>query len=185
MLATKPEAGSQFPPILVKTLDNRETLLVDVNSDPANSNKNADWWKVVVVYRGQHCPICTNFLNALDSMYGRFQGIKVDIVAVSADSAVQLQENIDNDLQVSFPLFHSLQEADMKTLGLYISDPRSEAETDHAFAEPGLFVLNEKNQMQLIDIASGPFSRPNIDQLYEGLAYARENDYPIRGTHTN
>ena len=185
MVTNKPEAGSYFPSIHVKTLDNRDVLLTEPSSDPVLSDKAANHWTLIIVYRGQHCPICTNFLNALDTMSGRFLGIKVDIVAVSADSAEQLQANIDNDLQVTFPLLHGLQVDDMKRLGVYISDPMSNSETDHPFSEPALFVLNEKNQIQLIDIASGPWARPNIDQLFEGLTYARDNHYPIRGKHTD
>ncbi|GAB5381442.1 MAG: peroxiredoxin-like family protein [Aliiglaciecola sp.] len=184
MPTTKPTAGSQFPPVLVRTEDNREVMLVEVKSDPAESKRNSDEWTMVVVYRGQHCPLCTNFLNALETMSGSFMGIKVNIIAVSADSAEQLKKNKENDLVVSFPVFHSLQLDDMRNLGLYISKPRNENETDHPFAEPGLFVLNEKNQIQLVDISNGPVARPNIDQLYQGLKFVRENGYPIRGTFT-
>ncbi|WJG09671.1 redoxin domain-containing protein [Aliiglaciecola sp. LCG003] len=180
---SKPVAGSKFPPILVKTLEDTETLLVDVVYDPSEQSSKKGNWTMVVFYRGQHCPICRNFLNALDSLAGGFQGINVDIVAVSGDSKQQLEKNIEDDLDVSFPIYHSLQLAEMKNLGLYISEPVSDSETDHLFNEPALFVLNERNEIQLVDIASGPFSRPNLDQLLQGLTYARENDYPIRGTY--
>ncbi|MDG2609875.1 thioredoxin peroxidase, partial [Vibrio parahaemolyticus] len=67
----------------------------------------------------------------------------------------------------------------------YISEPRSEKETDHLFAEPGLFVVNSKGQVQLVDISNGPFARPDLEVLLSGLAFIRnpENDYPIRGTY--
>lgn len=182
MSATKPQAGSVFPPIKVRTLDDQDRILGEVGNDPAGKKRASDHWILIVIYRGQHCPICTNFLNALDSLYGRFLGIKVDVVAVSADSKAQLLKNIDDDLQVSFPVYHSLKLEDIETLGLYISEPMSDKETDHKFAEPALFVLNNKNQIQLVNISSGPFARPNLDQLFEGLAFARDNAYPIRGT---
>ncbi len=183
MMTLKPTAGADFPLIMVKTIDDRDVPLVDVNADAAAQKEDADSWTLVVIYRGQHCPICTNFLNALDTLYGRFLGIKTKVVAVSADSKAQLLKNMDNDLQVSFPVYYGLQLEDMKRLGVYISEPRDESETDHLFSEPALFVVNHKHQIQLVDIASGPFARPNLDQLLEGLSFARDNRYPIRGTH--
>lgn len=53
----------------------------------------------------------------------------------------------------------------MQTLGLYISNPRSAQETEHPFAEPGLFVVNEKGQVQVVDISNGPFVRPELGVL--------------------
>ena len=74
----------------------------------------------------------------------------------------------------------------MKSLGLYISNPRSEAETDRPFSEPGLFVINASNQVQLIDISNAPFVRPELNAIINGLAFIRnpDNQYPIRGTLT-
>ena len=72
----------------------------------------------------------------------------------------------------------------MKQLGLYISIPRSEKETDHNFAEPGMFIVNQDGNIQVVDISNNPFVRPEIDTLLSGLQWIRnpENNYPIRGT---
>jgi len=51
-----------------------------------------------------------------------------------------------------------------KKLGLYISKPRSDKETDHNFAEPALFVVNEKNDIHIAEIANAPFVRPDCAQ---------------------
>lgn len=73
----------------------------------------------------------------------------------------------------------------MQELGLYISVPRSEKETDHPFAEPGLFVVNDKNEVQVVDISNASFARPELETLVSGLRFIRdpENNYPIRGTY--
>ena len=75
----------------------------------------------------------------------------------------------------------------MEMLGLYISAPRSAAETDRPFSEPGLFVINSDNRVQLIDISNGPFARPELAALVNGLAFIKnpENNYPIRGTYSS
>jgi peroxiredoxin len=169
-------AGSLFPSIMVKGLDGVEVELGKI-SDKAD-------WRMVVVYRGKHCPLCTKYLNLLETYKDRIAKNGVEIVAVSADSKAQLEAHLD-DLQVSFPFYYGLTIEQMKSLGLYLSNPRSEKETDHVFSEPGLFVINEKNQIQLVDISNGPFARPEIGVLAGGLEFikAPENDYPIRGTH--
>ena len=73
----------------------------------------------------------------------------------------------------------------MQALGLYISVPRSEQETDHLFPEPGLFVINADGELQVVDISNNPFVRPEIEALVSGLEWIRrpDNNYPIRGTH--
>ncbi len=141
-------------------------------------------WQMVVVYRGRHCPLCTKYLNQLESFKQRFFENKVDLIAVSADSAAQLESHMEK-LNISFPIYHSLSQEDMQKLGLYISIPRSEQETDHNFAEPGLFVVNEQGQLHVVDISNNPFVRPELAPLASGLEWIRnpENNYPIRGTY--
>ena len=72
----------------------------------------------------------------------------------------------------------------MQTLGLYVSVPRSPQETDHNFAEAGLFVTNADGQLQVVDLSNNPFARPDLDVFVSGLEWIRspENNYPIRGT---
>lgn len=169
-------AGSLFPSLMVKGLDG-------VDIELGKISEKADW-RMVVVYRGKHCPLCTKYLNLLETFKEKIEANGVEIVAVSADSKTQLEAHL-NDLDISFPIYYGLTIEQMQTLGLYISNPRSEKETDHPFSEPGLFVINEKNQVQVLDISNGPLARPEIGILAGGLEFikAPENDYPIRGTY--
>ncbi|CAN6960684.1 Thioredoxin peroxidase [Psychrobacter okhotskensis] len=170
----KLRAGSQFPDIQVPMLDGEMKTL----GKPENGHD----WKLVVVYRGKHCPICTKYLNQLETVKSSFADAGVDIIAVSGDSKQQLEAHLE-ELDISFPIAYSLTVEQMNTLGLYISDPRSEKETDHPFAEPGVFVINAKEEIQIIDISNAPFARPELEALANGLSFVRKNDYPIRGTH--
>ncbi len=170
----KLRAGSQFPDIQVPMLDGEMKTL----GKPENGHD----WKLVVVYRGKHCPICTKYLNQLETVKSSFADASVDIIAVSGDSKQQLEAHLE-ELDISFPIAYSLTVEQMNTLGLYISDPRSEKETDHPFAEPGVFVINAKEEIQIIDISNAPFARPELEALANGLSFVRKNDYPIRGTH--
>ena len=176
MPSFKITAGSQFPNIELPSIDGDTVSL----REPLNG---ADW-KLIVIYRGVHCPMCTNYLNKIEKYKANFAKLGVDIVATSCDNEVQAAAHMEK-LRVSFPVTYGLTIEQMKELGLYISHPRSAQETDHPFAEPGLFVINEKGQVQVVDISNGPFARPEIDVLLGGLGFIRnpDNNYPIRGTY--
>ncbi|OUR95417.1 thioredoxin peroxidase [Halobacteriovorax marinus] len=140
-------------------------------------------WQMIVVYRGQFCPICKGYLKSLEEMKNKFYELNVDIVVVSADSkgsATKFKE----ENQLTFPVAHDLHLEQMKELGLYISSPRSIKESDHPFSEPALFVVNKERKVQVIDISNAPFTRPDLNSLVSGLAYIRNPkvNYPIRGT---
>jgi len=175
MQSMKIKAGAGFPEIVVSAL-NGETEDIGLPKGEAD-------WKLVIVYRGRHCPLCTKYLNALEGYRQRLQDIGIDLGAVSGDSQAQLESHLEK-LEVSFPLYHGLTTDQMQSLGVYISIPRSEQETDHPFAEPGLFVINAERQVQVVDISNNPFVRPELESLVSGLEWIRnpDNNYPIRGT---
>jgi len=172
----KLHAGSGFPELTA-------TLLSGEQIELGKPQHGADW-QLVVVYRGHHCPLCTKYLNQLEGYKPDLLAMGVDVVAVSGDSKEQLRSHLIQ-LEVSFPLAYRLTLEQMQTLGLYISDPRSPQETDHAFAEPGLFVVNSQGNIQVIDISNNPFVRPELQALVNGLAWIRnpDNNYPVRGMH--
>ena len=116
MNTKKLHAGAVFALLPVTNLDG-ETI------DISKPTGGADW-KMVVVYRGRHCPLCTKFLNNLASYRQRLLDIGTDIAAVSADSKAQLREH-QTRLDVNFSLFYGLTLEQMENLGLYIWVTRS------------------------------------------------------------
>lgn len=176
MNTSKLHAGTGFPALDVH---DRDGAIVDIGKPTGDAD-----WQMVVVYRGRHCPLCTKYLSKLAGYRQRLLDIGVDIAAVSADSKEQLEEHL-TQLDVNFPVFHGLTLEQMQGLGLYISVPRSEKETDHDFAEPGLFVINADGRLQVVDVSNNPFARPDLEVLVSGLEWIRApgNNYPIRGTY--
>jgi len=168
--------GSIFPNVSA-TLESGEEVVL-------GKPKNGADWQLVVVYRGVHCPLCTRYLNQLAQFKDALLDTGVDIVAVSGDSKAQLAHH-KTQLNVNFPVAYGLSEIQMTELGLFISSPRSEQETDHRFAEPGLFVVNAQGTIHVIDISNNPFVRPELQALVDGLGWIRNpaNNYPIRGMH--
>lgn len=168
--------GSRFPKINCPVLNSNEVELGRVQQDAA--------WQIVVVYRGQHCPMCTQYLNQLEEIKQSLQDIGVSLIAVSADSEAQLLAHKEK-LSVSYPIAFELKPEQMNALGLYVSQPRNAQETDHLFAEPAVYVVNEHGTVQVVDISNNPFVRPDLSTLLRGITWIKnpDNNYPIRGMH--
>ena len=83
-----------------------------------------------------------------------------------------------------FPVGYDLSVDQMRTLGLYISEPRSPQETDRPFPEPALFITNPEGKLQIVDVSNAPFARPELNAVLSGLKFVQEKHYPIRGTLT-
>lgn len=139
-----------------------------------------DGWSMLVVYRGVHCPLCKRYLSGLKDLKAEYDAAGIAIAAVSADSEDQARA-FNDELDLNFDLGYGLTKDQMAALGVYVSDPRSEQETNHQFPEPGLFVVNPAGRAQIIDISNAPFSRPDLGSILNGIKFVKEKDYPIRG----
>ena len=138
-------------------------------------------WQALFVIRGQHCPICKAYLGEIEKRRAAFAELGLSLAAVSADSEEQTRLTTEA-ARPGFPLLYGMDETTMHALGLYVSEPRSDQETDHRFPEPALFVVNPEGALQLVDVANAPFLRPDLDRLLGGLRFVMEKGYPIRGT---
>ncbi|AOT07877.1 redoxin domain-containing protein [Pseudoalteromonas luteoviolacea] len=172
----KLHAGSTFPKKTATLKSGEEVVL--------GAPRAGFDWQLIVVYRGKHCPLCTKYLNQLQNHIESLAKIGVDVIAISGDSKEQLITHT-SQLNTEFDIAYGMTLEQMKEFGLYISDPRSDLETDHPFAEPGLFVVNEQGNIQVIDISNNPFVRPELEALVSGLTWIKDpdNNYPIRGMH--
>lgn len=137
-------------------------------------------WRLVVIYRGKHCPLCTRYLARMDAMQTAFAAAGLTVWAVSADPIERATAQAAKQ-GWTLSILAGLSEEEMRTLGLYISSPRSAAETDRNFAEPGTFVINPDGKVQIIDVSNAPFARPDPDSLLAGIAFVMAKHYPVRG----
>lgn len=175
MYTQKLAAGELFP-----TFD---IPLIGGGSLQAGEARGSNDWQMILVYRGKHCPLCTRYLSELEQLLADLESLGIDVVALSSDPEEKAIQHMA-EINPGFDVGHSLTIEQMQALGLYISDPRSSQETDRPFAEPGLFVVNDLGNLQIIDISNAPFIRPNLQSLVNGLKFIRnpEHNYPIRGT---
>lgn len=163
-------------------IENVEATLMSGESVFVNKPLVEGNWVALFIYRGNHCPLCLNFLSELEEYKSKLNDLNIEVIAVSGDNVNQASETISH-INITYPIAYGLREDQMKKLGLYISVPRSSSETDHNFSEPGMLIINEYGQLHLIDISNSPFSRPNIEILVNGLEWIKNpsNNYPIRG----
>jgi peroxiredoxin len=136
---------------------------------------------LLVVYRGKHCGRCKKYLAILDKMAGDWEAAGFEIVVVSADPEEKAQADI-NEFGWGFDLGYDLSEAQMRALGLYISDPLSPEETDRRFAEPGVFCIRPDGIIQVVCISNGPAARPELAELLDGMKFNIAHNRPARGT---
>lgn len=168
--ATKLTAGARFPDISVPRLGGGTI-----------APGSMEGWRLLVVYRGRHCPLCKPYLSGLERLTEEFAQADVAVMAASADTAEKAAADVA-EFGWRFPLGHDLSVPQMRELGLYISTPRSVQETDRPFAEPGLFLINPEGTLQVTDISNAPWARPDLAAIARGARRIQEVGYPIRGT---
>jgi len=162
--------GQPFQPITLSRLDGDTYTFGDAGS-----------WEALFIYRGKHCPRCREYLGKIQSHLEAFNSLGISVAAASGDSEIQARVTMDA-VKPNFPLLFGLPESEMHRLGLYVSAPRSENETDHNFPEPALFVVNPDRELHIVDIANAPFVRPDLEALIDGIGFIMERRYPVRGT---
>ncbi|MDI5891701.1 peroxiredoxin-like family protein [Halomonas rhizosphaerae] len=161
-----------FPDIYLQTLSGEALVL----GRPPEGK-----WRMLVVYRGLHCPICKKYLSQINEMKADFDEMNVQVVAVSTDpeeKAKTFAAELDLDFEVAYGL--GIDQA--RNLGLYISTPMDRTETDKPFTEPALFFLRPDGGLHFVEISSAPFCRPDLEMIKKGIGVIQEKDYPPRGT---
>jgi len=149
------------------------------------SQRQAERFIMINVYRGLHCPICSKYLGELNRLADEFSSRGVDTLVVSndpQDRAARAKEEWGLDkLTVGYGL--SLEDA--RRWNLYISSTNGVTsmgvEEPREFAEPGLFIMKPDRTLYFISIQSMPFARPAWRQVLSAMDFVVQNDYPARG----
>jgi peroxiredoxin len=171
MPTPKPTPGSVLAPMSFPNVDGGKITV----------GGTRDNWTLLVVYRGKHCPRCKKYLNILNGMKGDWEAAGFDIAVVSADPLEKAQAD-KAEFGWDFDLGYGLSEDQMATLGVYVTEPLSPAETDRRFAEPGTFVIRPDGSQIIVAISNGPAVRPELAELLDGMIFNKNNDRPPRGT---
>tara|TARA_B100001146_G_C16160161_1_gene425281 strand:- start:634 stop:1152 length:519 start_codon:yes stop_codon:yes gene_type:complete len=148
------------------------------------SEQSPENFTMLVFYRGKHCPICKKYLTELGSKLSNFTDKGINVFAVSMDSAERAAVSHEEWDTGDLPLAHSMSEEKAREWGLYISQKREGSEEPDMFSEPGLFVVKPGGTLHFAVVQSAPFTRPDLDDLLEGLEFTMDEGYPTRGTLT-
>ena len=166
----KPTAGAELPALAWPLVGGGSHELASTGGG----------WRLLVVYRGKHCPLCKKYLATLNQMLDQFASSGIEVAVVSADPRDKAESEAAEE-HWRFPVAYDMTVPQMRDLGLYISGPRSDQETDRPFAEPAVFAINPEGKLQVVDVSNAPFARPDLVSLLAGLKFIQEKNYPIRG----
>lgn len=166
----KPAVGTPIP----------EMSFAKLGGGSATIGGTRDRYMMLMIYRGKHCPRCKKYLNQLDAMSDAWAEAGIDVVVVSADPEAKAAADLA-EFGWGFPLCYDLSEAQMRALGLYVTDPLSPEETDRRFAEPAVFGIKPDGEVQLVCLSNGPAARPDLVELLDGMTFNIKNDRPTRG----
>lgn len=136
---------------------------------------------VIVVYRGYHCPICKGFLAELNRLVPDFTAAGAGLIAVSMDPAERAAKAVAEWGLDKLTVGYGLTEDQARAWNLYLTDAIKDTETP-VFAEPGLFLVDARGKLYLINIASMPFARPDVASLPAKITAVMGSGYPARGT---
>lgn len=170
-MSTQAKIDAPFPEISLQTISGKALML----GQPPQGQ-----WQMLVMYRGLHCPICKKYLAQLNDVKADFDKLNMQIVAVSTDPEEKAQK-FASELGLDFEVAYGLSIDQARDLGLYISTPLDDAETDKPFAEPGLFFIRPDGGLHFAEISSAPFCRPDLELLKKGIGFIQDNGYPPRG----
>ncbi|MEM8751064.1 MAG: redoxin domain-containing protein [Pseudomonadota bacterium] len=171
MTTARPDVGAQIGVFSFPSVQGGETVTIGAPKDR---------WTMLIVYRGKHCPRCKRYLNKLNDALESWTDV-MDVLVVSADTKEKALADRE-EFGWNFDLCYGLTEAQMRSLGLYVSEPLSDAETTGLFAEPGTFAIRPDGSLMLVDISNGPAARPDLEELLDGMKFNIDNDRPVRGT---
>lgn len=169
--SSKLTAGAYFP----------ELSFQKVGGGELSVGGQRDRWTLLVVYRGLHCGRCKKYLGKLETQQSAWRDAGFEIVVVSADSQEKAQTDV-KEQGWSFDVGYGLSETQMGLLGLYVSEPLSDKETDRRFAEPGVFCVRPDGVTQVISISNAPAGRTDLEELLDGMIFTIERGRPPRGT---
>ena len=136
-------------------------------------------WRLVVVYRGLHCPLCKKQLSEISGKLDKFKALETSVVAVSMDTEERANKAHQDWELDALPIGYELSSDLIDHLGLYVSKAIKDEEPDE-FTEPGLFLFKGET-LHAAWVQSLPMARPEINALLSGIEFLQEKDYPARG----
>jgi len=167
----RPTPKHTAPDLKFPLLDGNQWVLAD---------QNPDNFTLVVFYRGLHCPLCKKYLQQLQELLPEFEQRGVNVVAVSMDSEKRARLSRQKWELSNLTLGYGLSEKSARDWTLYLSTGVKDGEPSE-FSEPGLFLIDNSNQIYYSAINSNPWGRPYLPSFVKAVDYIVQSGYPARG----
>ncbi|ARN71156.1 alkyl hydroperoxide reductase [Nonlabens tegetincola] len=168
---SRPTPKSKAPELRFSLLDGNQWNLADQN--PEN-------FTLLVFYRGLHCPLCKKYLQQLQELLPQFEQRGVNVVAVSMDTEKRALLSQQKWELSNLTLGYGLSEKSARNWALYLSASVKDGEPSQ-FSEPGLFLIDSKNEVYYSAINSNPWGRPYLPSFVKAVDYIVQSGYPARG----
>ena len=144
------------------------------------ADQNPDNFTLVVFYRGLHCPLCKKYLQQLQELLPEFEQRGVNVLAVSMDTEKRARLSRQKWELSNLTLGYGLSEKSARDWALYLSAGVKAGEPSE-FSEPGLFLIDNNNQVYYSAINSNPWGRPYLQSFVKAVDYIVQSGYPARG----
>lgn len=167
----KPTPKQNAPQLEFPLLDGSQWRLTE---------QKPDNFTLLVFYRGLHCPICKRYLQTLQELLPEFEQRGVNVIAVSMDSEKRARLSRQKWAIQNLEIGYQLSEEMVKAWSLYLSAGVKDGEPD-IFSEPGLFLIDQNNQVYYSAINSNPWGRPYLPSFVKAVDYIISANYPARG----
>ena len=105
-MSMKLNAGAMMPSVMVSHVSGGQADVAAMQG-----------WRMLLVYRGKHCPLCKKYFKTLDGMVDEFKGAGVSLLAVSADPKEKAAADVA-ELGWRFPVGYGLSLEQMRALGV-------------------------------------------------------------------
>ncbi|WP_297103860.1 redoxin family protein [uncultured Devosia sp.] len=139
----------------------------------------APGWRLLVIFRGAHCPMCEAFLSKAEEQRQSYDEAGIALVLATADPADRAAAFLSRT-GYRGRVAAGLTLEQMTQLGLHITQPDGTG-ASQPFAEPAAFATDDHGRLHLVQIGNAPYARPDLAALLAGLVYDRSNAIPARG----
>ena len=167
----RPTPKHTAPDLQFQLLDGNQWVLAD---------QKPDIFTLVVFYRGLHCPLCKKYLQQLQELLPEFEQRGVNVVAVSMDTEKRARLSRQKWELPDLTLGFELSESTVRAWALYLSAGVKDGEPN-VFSEPGLFLIDNNNQVYYSATNSNPWGRPYLPSFVKAVDYIVQSGYPARG----
>lgn len=74
-------------------------------------------WRMLVIYRGTHCPVCKQYLTTLEGLKSAYLEAGIEVAVLSSDPQDRATAQAAAE-GYTFPMGYDLAPEEMRTLGL-------------------------------------------------------------------